>query len=75
MIHVLELLFLSAISILHIIVVFQDIGILNPFALSRELLPMIAVLILLVFAILFSIEANFHKEIISRESTDLELFE
>jgi|LauGreDrversion4_2_1035121.scaffolds.fasta_scaffold2995545_1 hypothetical protein len=36
---------------------------------------MLIVLMLLVFAILFSIEAHFHKEIISRESTDLELFE
>jgi hypothetical protein len=57
------------------VVVLQDIGILAVNSVTKDLIPHLLILALLLYAIGFAREGRKHKELIARDNQDLDLFE
>jgi hypothetical protein len=74
-VHGIEYFFYALVFFLQCVIVLQDFGLLDPFSLAREFLPLITVLAFLGFGIIFSIERNHQTEALARDNRDPEAFE
>ena len=75
LVDLIELLFYAAVSVFHLIVCFQDFGILQVNSMSKQLLPMLLLISLLIFLVFYLMESKDHKNMLALESRDMEHFE
>lgn len=66
--HNLDLFFFSCILVVHSVVILQDIGILAMNSMTKELIPLLLILAILLNAIAYAREGRNHKELIARDN-------